>query len=185
MIGCLDRSCGDKCRSWDMGGKFLRILQAMFEDISVTISLGDVKTGWVVSQVGLTQGCVLSPILFELYIHDLEKKLLQVDSGIQVGEAMVPGLFFTDDMVLVASNEVRLQRLLETTVRFGEQRKMELNGKKSKVMTNWRTVAGNKWRVGRKWVPDGEEYALMMEEADEYKYLGVRIQARGRRFDIH
>ena len=142
------------------------------------------KTGRVESRVGLKQGCVLSPILFALYIQDLEKELLQVDSGIRVGEAMVPGLFFADDMVLVASNEVRLQRLLEATVRFGEQRKMEFNGKKSKVMTNWRTAEGNKWQVGRQWVPEGEEYALTMEEADDYKYLGVRIQARGRRFDI-
>ena len=58
----------------------------------------------------------------------------------------MPGLFFADDMVLLATDEERLQRLLDIAVTFGDSRKLEFNGKKSKIMTNWREPRGGSGR---------------------------------------
>ena len=53
--------------------------------------------------MGLRQGCVLSPLLFSLYINGVVTRLHNWKCGVQCGGDMVPGLLFVDDMSLVAS----------------------------------------------------------------------------------
>ncbi len=44
--------------------------------------------------VGLRQGCVLSPLLFLLYINGLVKELKEASCGVECGGAVIPGLLF-------------------------------------------------------------------------------------------
>ena len=48
---------------------------------------------------GLRQGCVLSLLLFSLYINGVVEKLREAKVGVRCGEEQVPVLLFADDMV--------------------------------------------------------------------------------------
>ena len=70
---------------------------------------------------GLRQGCVLSPLLFSLYINDVVTRLQEGKCGVPCGSDMVLGLLFAVDTSLIASDRVRLKRSLDVLVKWCEE----------------------------------------------------------------
>ena len=64
---------------------------------------------------GLRQECVLSPLLFSLYINGVVEKLREAKVGARCGEEQVPALLFADDMMILAEGEEELRRGLGDT----------------------------------------------------------------------
>ena len=54
---------------------------------------------------GLQQGCVLSPLLFSLYINSLVEKLKAAGVGVECRGQLVTALLYADDAVLFADDE--------------------------------------------------------------------------------
>ena len=80
-------------------------------------------SGWFLTVVGIMQGCVLSPVLFNILLEvvialDLENN----EIGATTSGNLISNLRFADDICLVASND-DLQQLVDafhtTSSRFG------------------------------------------------------------------
>src|SRR5689334_6409411 len=76
-------------------GKFWRILRNIYRKVESSVLLGENRTSWFTIEVGLRQGCILSPILFILFINDLKEVLDNLKKGITIGSM----LLFADDLV--------------------------------------------------------------------------------------
>ena len=72
-------------------------------------------------ELGLKQGCVMSPILFSLYLADLGRILESSGYGIQVQGSLIPGLFFADDIV-IWEEERKFQSLLYVLAEYASNR---------------------------------------------------------------
>ena len=124
------------------GGRIVSLFIEMYHDTTTTVKLGVVETGEIPVEVGLKQGCVLSPMLFLLYLHELEEELMASGDGVWIGsegnERKIPGFFFVDDMILIADSKRGLQCLLNIVGRFGVHQKLTFSPEKSKVIVNWR-----------------------------------------------
>ena len=50
---------------------------------------------------GVRQGGVLSPYLFDVYLHDLSLELYNIKAGCYIGEVLLNNLMFVDDTCFV------------------------------------------------------------------------------------
>ena len=83
---------------------------------------------------GLRQGCVLSLVLFSLYINSLVTELKDRECGVVCGEIMVPSLLFADDTALLAESADDMRKSLQCLQSWCEKWSVEINVEKSVVM---------------------------------------------------
>ena len=72
---------------WKAGirGKMWRTLRNIYRKVESSVLLGDTRTTWFDIQVGLRQGCTLSPLLFDIFINDLRDVVNSLGKGVKLG----------------------------------------------------------------------------------------------------
>ena len=115
--------------------------------------------------VGLRQGCVLSPLLFSLYINCVVKKLKEGKCGIECGDEIVPGLLLANDTCLVASDAPELMRSMDVLVKWCREWGVTITVAKSGIMRIHNRKVG---RCDMTYEVDGETIPMV----SYYKYLG-------------
>ena len=98
-------------------------------------------SGWFPVNVGLRQGCMMSPWLFTVYMDSVirEVNVRVFGKGLELlsangGRFEIYPLLFADDTALVSESEEKLCRLLNEFGRVCEGRKFRVNVVKNKVM---------------------------------------------------
>ena len=61
---------------------------------------------------GVKQGCILSSLLFSLFLNDIAKEMAVVSNCITVHDYDFRLLLYADDMILVSDTPYHLQRML-------------------------------------------------------------------------
>ena len=122
---------------------------------------------------GVRQGCPLSPLLFNILIADIEEEMGKVKwGGIKIGGKKIYTLAYADDMVLMAEKEEEMKSMIERLEKYLEEKKLELNVGKTKIL-RFRRGGGRMRRWEWRW--KGKE----MEEVKEFTYLGYKMQRNG------
>ena len=95
--------------------KIVQMIKAMYSGTSSCVRVNGKLTDWFGVNVGVRQGCVMSPASFNIYVNDLVDDL--EDSN--VGVATYPAgagytcLLYADDLSLLAESEPELQVLIK------------------------------------------------------------------------
>ena len=158
-------------RLWDEGvrGKLWRVIKNMYSVVQSAVLVGEEQTEWFDLSTGVRQGCVMSPILFSLFINGLAKEINERAVGVEVGKRRVRLLLYAD--VLLAESASDLQTMLDIVTAYSKQWRFRVNPKKGKSEV---MIFGKKPEEGnRKWWLAGVEVG----EACVYKYLGIEIRS--------
>ena len=83
---------------------------------------------------GVKQGCILSPLLFDVYMDNLSLQLHRNPMGCSVSGTVVNHLIYADDIVLFAPSAKGLQKLLDLSHTYDCNHDIEFNPSKSSVM---------------------------------------------------
>ena len=162
----------EKLTSMGMSSKLLSILQAMYANATSRVVVNSKFSSAFPCMKGVRQGCNLSPLLFSLFISDLESYLLTNMAGnITLASRKVQLLLFADDLVLLADSSIGLQDSLYRLTEFCKTWKLNINTTKTKV------VIFNRRRNIHQ-IPlilDNME----LEYVSSYKYLGIILSSNG------
>ena len=163
---------------YGVGGCVLRGIQSFYVGSSACVRVGSDLSERFEVNVGLRQGCVMSPWLFNVFMDGVVREVNMRTLGRGLGmkerngsEWEVSQLLFADDTAMVASTEERLQRLVDEFGAVCERRKLRVNVGKSKVMVCSR--GGGRARL------DVRLNGEVLEEVGSFKYLGSVISKGG------
>jgi len=98
-------------RKYGIRGKLWRVLKNLYAKVESCVRLGKYCTDFFEILVGLRQGCLLSPMLFDIFINGLAEEIIKLGLGIKCGDRLVCLLLFADDIVLLAENKEDLEIL--------------------------------------------------------------------------
>ena len=87
--------------------------------------------------VGVRQGCLLSPTLFNIFLERIMSGALEEHDGkVSIGGRNITNLQFADDIDALAEEEQELEALVESLNKTCTRYKMEISAEKTKLMTN-------------------------------------------------
>ena len=102
-------------RVYGVGGKLLKAVQSFYVDSRACVRVGNDVSETFPVNVGLRQGCVMSPWLFNVYMDDVvrEVKVRVLGKGLELlsangGRFEINQLLFADVTALVADSEEKL-----------------------------------------------------------------------------
>ena len=160
-----------------IGGRLLRGVKSLYDGSKACVRVGSEVSEWFPVRVGLRQGCVMSPWLFNLYIDGVVREVNTrvLGRGLKLvdgndNEWELNQLLFANYTVVVADSERKLCQLVTEFGRVSERGKLRVNVGKSKVMRCTRNEDGARLNV----MLNGE-----VQEVDQFKYLGSVIAANG------
>ena len=168
-----------------INGKIFRIIHNMYQGIKSSVSVNNEHSAFFACECGVRQGENLSPILFSLYLNDLEHFLLHKNlNGLTIDitddEIMIYMRLFTllyaDDAVLMADSPEDMQKCLDAFSEYCQTWKLHINIDKTKIII----FGGNKQTNSNfSFIIDNKE----IEIVDKYKYLGVWFSQSGSFFN--
>lgn len=153
----------------------LRIPQYLITAIKeiYRVTPNDINGKTFYTERGLKQGCPMSPLLFAIYISDMERTLKNFQSGgIVVGRLKIFSLAFADDIVLLSERQDDLKEMMRALHRYASRKGLVVNTEKSQLMVF--SKGGRKSK--ETWLYGG----INISEVKTFKYLGFTFQSNGK-----
>ena len=121
----------------------------------------------------MEQGCILSPILFNIFLSDLQQELEQkYCNPVNISSSVESGcLTWAADLLLMWKTEIGLQNMLKALKNYTSKNGMTLNIEKTKVM-----IFNKSGRHMRRQFYFGKN---KIETTRQYKYLGFMMTPSG------
>ena len=95
-------------------GHLTYLLRNLYAGQEATVRTGHETTDWFQTGEGVHQGCILSPVFFNLYAEYIMRNagLDEAQAGIKIAGRNINNLRYVDDTTLMAESEGELKSLL-------------------------------------------------------------------------
>ena len=151
-----------------VSGAMLRAIVCMYCSVPVCARQQGAVSEPFQSNVGVKQGDPLSPLLFGLFVDEIEQHLCQhiPHSGVELNGRLCRMLLYADDIVLFATRASHLQQQLDALHGFCEAKGMTVNVQKTKVLV---------FNGGKRQATSFTYAGDALECVDSFRYLGVEV----------
>ena len=156
--------------------KLVDMIMALYDDTKSTVQVDNTLTDWFKSTVGVRQGCLLSPYLFNIFLEQIMSEALEgFETAVSINGKPITNLRFADDIALITNSMEKLSELTERLDKASAKMGMEINGEKCKIM-----------QIGKKNnMQDADNIDIQVgnhtiEKVNDFKYLGAYISDNAR-----
>ena len=158
-------------RNYNFDEDLIQVIESLYNSATSAVLLGNNLGEFFNTTVGVRQGCILSPVLFNIFLENIMQDALKSHkTTITIGGRPLCNLRFADDIDLIGKSESELQQLTTKLEESAGAYGMEISAEKSKVLVNNdRTTLKTEIQM------NGE----ILEEVDNFKYLGAIINKEG------
>ena len=137
-------------KKYNISTNHIRVIKNLYDKTNSAVlfdrSIGD----WFRTTVGVRQGSLLSPTLFDIFLERITIAALKDHEGtVSIGGRTITNLRFADDIDGLAGEEEELAKLTEWLDEASTAYGMKVSAEKTKLMTN------NQWHQHRdqsKWI---------------------------------
>jgi len=158
-------------KKYNIDKSLINCIESLYRSAKSAVVMEDKLSSWFNTTTGVRQGCLLSPLLFNLFLENIMSEALETFKGtVSVGGRSISNLRFADDIDLMAGSRKELGELTSLLDKTCNDYGMEISTDKSKVMSMGTEatkpeiiVRGNK-----------------LEQVETFKYLGAQITKDGR-----
>ena len=145
----------------------IAIIKNLYWDQTAVVKYNNITTEPATIQRGVRQGCILSPMLFNLYSERIfEEAIKDTCDGIKINGLTLNNLRYADDTAVIADSPQALQRLLNQLTAVGDRYGLKINTTKTKILIISKT-------------PEPpiniSIYGKQIEVVEKFKYLGTWI----------
>jgi hypothetical protein len=88
-------------RQIGIGDKFYKIVKEMYSKTKLCVKSANSLTEFFQSNVSVRQGDNLSPNLFKIFIHDIQKELDSSYYSVMLNKTPLSCLLYADDMIFI------------------------------------------------------------------------------------
>ena len=118
----------------DVGGNFLKTIKSLYCDVNYCVKIDGKLTSEFSSTYGLKQGCVLSPLLFNIFIGDLPDIFDKTCEPVKLWDIETSCLQFADDLILLSESAKGLQAAITKLENYCKKWGLVINSDKTKVL---------------------------------------------------
>ena len=161
----------ERMKELDINGLFLKNVMSMYKHTRYSIKLKDGYLDALDSNLGLKQGCPLSPLLFNLYIDDINELFHNQCDPINLQGSEINHFLYADDLVLLSSTPEGLQKCINNLQEFSKKKELTISVKKSKTLVF--NPAGRFMKMSFKLDQK------ILEPVQTFCYLGFDLRASG------
>jgi hypothetical protein len=155
-----------------VSGLFLSILQDMYKEVRFRVKTANGLTDSFESSVGVKQGCVLSPTLFNIFLYDFPSIFTPECKPVELYNDYLNCILFADDMVIMSETAEGLQKCLDCVSQFCDKWRLQVNTSKTKIIIF--NKGGHKISKFKFHYNEHE-----IEIVQNYVYLGITLNACG------
>ena len=160
---------------YNINANLIKVIESLYSKATSAVYYNGSVGEWFRTTVGVRQGCLLSPTLFNIFLKRIMTDALENHEGwVSIGGRTITNLRFADDIDALAGKEDELVKLINhldtTSTKYG----MEISAEKTKLMTNNTKGISVDVRIG------GQK----LETVQSFKYLGSVVTDEGSKQEI-
>ena len=124
-------------RKYNINANLVRTIEQLYGKATSAVQMNGSIGEWFRTTVGVRQGCLLSPTLFNIFLERiLSDALEEHDAKVSLSGRNITNLWFTDDIDVLAEEEQELEALVESLDKTCTRYKMKISAEKIELMTS-------------------------------------------------